>query len=206
MSYFDYPDLPNGRSQTIDYTSKDTLYKYNPSLYDYSECEALRIRHFNPKSKSFADLPDAPELRYLDIDFANCIDLSGIEKFPKLQRLDISYCSGLISLNGIENISSDIYCLWIDHAKNLTDHFKVTALKNIKTLAFNSCGKIDSLAFVNDLPNLKSIFFAYTDVSDGNLTPLICRTPMPEIVSFSDKKHFSHKCKDINEIITEYRI
>ena len=82
--YNEYPDLLTGNTRRIDYTSHKEIW-----VGDYS-CEALHVWHFNPKSKSFSDLPVAPNLKYLEINFSNCTNLVGLEKYPKLQRLDLN--------------------------------------------------------------------------------------------------------------------
>lgn len=189
MGYHEYPDLLTGYTETIDYSSD------NNYPLDSSACEALHIRHFNPASKSFCNLPDAPELKYLEVNFSNCTDLVGLEKYPHLQRLDLNYCTKLETLDGIERLSHDIYCLWIDHSPKLTGHSAAAPLPNLKTLALHSCGTIQDLGFVNELNKLT--MFMNTDVADGNMLPLIRHTPNFEFVSFTNKRHFSHKCKDI---------
>lgn len=191
MGYNEYPELLTGNTRIVDYTSdKDIL------LGDYS-CEALHIWHFNPKSKSFLDLPAAPKLKYLEINFSNCINLVGLEKYPLLQRLDLNYCTKLESLNGIEGLSQDIYCLWIDHSQKLTDHSDVTMLPNLKTLGLHSCGTIQNLEFINDLEKLTYFMFMDTNVADGNMLPLIHHTPKFQFLSFTNKRHFSHNNKEI---------
>lgn len=193
--YNEYPDLSTGNTKRIDYASDEELW-----LGDYS-CEALHIWHFNPKSKSFSDLPVAPNLKYLEINFSNCTDLIGLEKYPKLQRLDLNYCTKLENFNGIEKLSKDIYCLWVDHSKKLINHSDITVLRNLKTLGLHSCGTIQSIDFINQLNNLTMFAFMNTNVEDGNMDPLIQHIPKFEFVSFSSKRHFSHKYKDICKIL-----
>ena len=193
--YHEYPDLLTGSTRIIDYTSDKEIL-----LGDYS-CEALHIWHFNPKSKSFLDLPVAPHLKYLEINFSNCTNLIGLEKYPELQRLDLNYCTKLENFNGIENLSKDIYCLWIDHSKKLINHSNIAILSNLKTLGLHSCGTIQNIEFVNQLNELTMFVFMDTNIEDGNMTPLIQHNPKFEFVSFSNKRHFSHKCNEIRKIL-----
>ncbi len=189
--YHEYPELLTGSTVTVDYTSDREI-----SLGDYS-CEALHIWHFNPKSKSFLDLPAAPNLKYLEINFSNCTSLVGLEKYPLLQRLDLNYCTKLENLNGIEVLSQDIYCLWIDHSQKLINHSDVAMLPNLKTLGLHSCGTIQNLDFINNLKKLTTFMFMDTNVADGNMSPLIHHTPKLRSLSFSSKRHFSHNYREI---------
>lgn len=193
--YNEYPDLLTGNTRRIDYTSDKEIW-----VGDYS-CEALHVWHFNPKSKSFSDLPVAPNLKYLEINFSNCTNLVGLEKYPKLQRLDLNYCTKLENFNGIENLSRDIYCLWIDHSKKIANHSDTINLPNLKTLGLHSCGTIQSIDFINQLKNLTMFVFMDTNVEDGNMFPLIQHNPKLEFVSFSSKRHFSHKYKEVCKIL-----
>lgn len=40
-----------------------------------------------------------------------------------------------------------------------------------------------------------------TNVEDGNMFPLIQHNPKLEFVSFSSKRHFSHKYKEVCKIL-----
>ncbi len=193
--YNEYPELLTGNTRKIDYTSDKEIV-----LSDYS-CEALIVWHFNPKSKSFSDLPIAPNLKYLEVNFSNCTSLVGLEKYPNLQRLDLNYCTKLENFNGIDALSKDIFCLWIDHSQKLINHSEVALLPNLRTLGLHSCGTIQSLDFLSGLKKLTVFMFMNTNVADGNMNPLIEHTPKFEFVSFLSKRHFSHKYKDVCKIL-----
>lgn len=193
--YHEFPKFSNESSRTVDYTSDEEI-----MLGDYS-CEALRVWHFNPRSKCFSDLPAAPNLKYLEVNFSNCTNLIGLEKYPHLERLDLNYCTKLESLDGIENLSKGIFCLWIDHSQKLSNHSDVVALPNLRTLAMHSCGTIRSIEFLDDMKKLTMFAFLNTNIADGDMTPLIRHTPKFEFVSFSNKHHFSHKLKEMYKIL-----
>ena len=59
--------------------------------------------------------------------------------------------------------------------------------------------KIENLNFLSNYPNLEKLFFS--EVTDGNLNPIL-DSSLKYISFSSDKKHYSHKMKQLNDLLT----
>lgn len=163
---------------------------------DFSNCEDLTIWHFNPDSHSFEELPELKQIKRLCVNFTNAESLNGLEKLPDLKRLELAYCPKLTSLDGLPD-SLDF--LMIEHAGKLCGYEKISALKGLKVLRLHECGDIESLNFLNSLPQLTEFRFVNTSIADGNLQPLISHIPKLTAVAFSNKRHYSHTLKQVLE-------
>ncbi len=121
---------------------------------DFTRCKYLIIWHHNSNENNFDNLPDIPELEYLEINWSNSFSFIGLSKFKNLKRLELHYCIKLQLLAGIEKIAQGIEVLHINQSKKLTDFEKLHHLRNLKTLCLNDCGKLENLDFLKGFPLL----------------------------------------------------
>lgn len=162
-------------------------------------CDKLRILDlsgYKPKAKNLDDLPRLPSLRELSLVQSPLINLSGVECFEGLKKVELAYLTKLCSLNNLHQIQG-LEVLDCQKCRKLTNHEKVRALKNLKVLRFNDCGEIQDLDFINDIPNLKEFRFVNTNIVNGDLTPLI----RLQRVGFFAKKHYSHTPEELDFLL-----
>ncbi len=167
---------------------------------DFSKCRYLIIWHHSNKEKTFDNLPDIPNLEYLEINWSSSTSLIGLSKFKKLKRLELHCCTKLESLDGIEILNKGIEYIHINQSKKLKGHPRITLLKSLRTLCFNDCGEIDNLYFIMDLPYLNDFRFVNTNIVNGDLKPLIKHSRIRN-ASFLNKRHYTHKNTDIDKLI-----
>ena len=145
-------------------------------------------------------------------------DLENVSNLQKMERLHI-YSSQIQSLDGVERLPIRELCL----AKNnkLEDIHKINEVSSLESLQIEGCkrlenftflkgnpniedlfiDKLDSIDFVEFMPNLKKINF--WNCKDGNMTPLL-RSQSLEVVNFyPNKKHYTHTLKEVEEIRQE---
>lgn len=185
-----FDDLPN--EIYINFDWKETNFK----TLDYSNCRYLIIWHHSSKEKNFNNLPDIENLEYLEINWSSSNSLIGLEKYKKLKRLELYYCTKIESLNGIDKINPEMEYLHIDQSKKLKGHDAITKLQDLKTLCFNDCGVVENIDFILNLNDLEDFRFVNTNVLDGQLEPLI-KHPKLINAGFLNKRHYSHIDKDI---------
>jgi len=114
--------------------------------------------------------------------------------FPELKRLACYYLPKLrhIAPAGDAFCDSGLATLEFGHCPQITDHDHVSAIKSLKVLWFNHCGKVPSLRFLDALPDLEDFRFVGTEVLDGDLNPCL----RIRSVGFFDKKSYSHRYAD----------
>lgn len=170
----------------------------NPNPHcNFGVCKSLIVWHFNPKSKSFCDLPCAEQLERLEINWANPTSFNGLGKFKKLRELELYYCSKINSLDGLTEINPELSLLSIFNVKKVNDFSDIGYFKKVENLRICDCGDIDSIDFILDMPNLKKISFAGSNVTDGDMTTLLKHSPKLEFVGFDNKRHYSHSWEDV---------
>ena len=147
--------------------------------------------------------------------FPNLLLLSALRN---LQKLHV-YSSQIQSLGGMEtlfikelclvgnnrledvqaiNKLANLECLKIERCKRLENFTFLKGNPNIEDLFID---KLDSIDFVEFMPNLKKINF--WNCKDGNMTPLL-RSQSLEVVNFyPNKKHYTHTLKEVEEIRQE---
>jgi hypothetical protein len=128
----DFSRLPSLRELVLNPLPRDS------GVQDLQALDVLHIWHFQPKTKSFADLQIPSNLRELKLNWANPEVIQGLRALPSLKRLEIHRCRNLRSLAGL----SDLY-------------------PNLEHLVVAACGRIISSqerAHVSRLPHLKHAF------------------------------------------------
>lgn len=178
-----------------------------------------KLEHFGGEYwKGLINLEKAYTLTSMVIRKYPYPDLENVSNLQKMERLHI-YSSQIQSLDGVERLPIRELCL----AKNnkLEDIHKINEVSSLESLQIEGCkrlenftflkgnpniedlfiDKLDSIDFVEFMPNLKKINF--WNCKDGNMTPLL-RSQSLEVVSFyPNKKHYTHTLKEVEEIRQE---
>lgn len=154
---------------------------------------SLSLSHYAPASADLTGLPQIPQLEDLDLVQARNLTLSGIDRFPGLKRLTLAYFPRLIDLSPLTAFTDEVLdSLEFGHCPRIEHHDQVRVIRSLRRLAFNQCGEIPSLSFLNDLQELESFSFVGTNIVDGDLTPCL----RLRFAGFLDKRHYSHRSSD----------
>lgn len=159
---------------------------------DFGSAKYAILWYLKRKLGSFDNLSDSDILLYLELNWANIIDFTGIGKFNNLKRLELHSCVKLESDNGLSQLGDSIEFLHINQSKKFKFDHELCELKKLKVLRLNSCGPIESLDFLSRLPNLVDFRFVNTNVLDGNLNPIL-EHPTIRSVGFFNKRHYNLK-------------
>jgi hypothetical protein len=150
----------------------------------------LSLSHYNPSSGDLTSLPEIPQLENLDLVQSRKLVLSGIGRFSRIKKLAVSYLTGLTDISPLSDFESgSMEPLEIGDCPKITNHDEVKVIRSLKRLAFNRCGEIPSLGFLDELTALESFSFVGTNILDGDLTPCL----RLRFVGFLDKRHYSHR-------------
>jgi hypothetical protein len=186
----DFSSFPNLRAASVDWNSK---------LFNLDACKHLSelvLRKYKPKAGNLTGLISLQSLSQLKITQSNITSLSGIEHLSALTQFEAYYLSKLESLKDIDLVKRTLRTLILGNCKKLRGHENSLAqLTQLDKLILSNCGELSSVQFVNAMPSLKFFSFVNTTVQDGNLSPL--QDKKFEYVGFDDKRHYSHKMKEI---------
>jgi hypothetical protein len=191
-NHFKFTDFPKGIAANGEWSDLRKT--------DLSEIEYLIIWHHRNLTKDLTNLPIMPKLKYLEINWSATSSLNGIERFPSLKRLELHNCTKLETIQNICSLKKSIEYIHFNVCKKISDHQKVVCCKQLKTLCFNECGKTESISFLSLLSELEDFRFVHTNILDGNLMPLIEHYKIKS-VGFLNKRHYSHKDTEIDELI-----
>ncbi|MBZ9689682.1 hypothetical protein G9F72_025730 [Clostridium estertheticum] len=169
--------------------------KYLKGVENAANLKTLSLSKYNPKNKNIEELSKLCNLELLQIVQTQITSIKGIRNLKKINRLEIFRAPKLEYIDEIEEISDSLRILSFGKCKNLRNHEYVKCLKNLESLTFNECREIPSIDFIREMPKLKDFIFVDTNVIDGDLSPLIGF----EYSGFFDKKHYSHKFKELND-------
>lgn len=193
----------SGKNRKIDFIDLSSLRKliieWSPYLTHLDSCinlNGLTLRGYNPKTKDCSFVSNITWLKQLEITQSTITKLNGLEKLDSLEKLEFHYCSKLKTLDCLETSKESLTYLFFDHCKSIINHEYVTRLHHLYTLAFNDCGAIPSIKFINTMPSLKDIRFMGTDVIDGDMTPCIGF----KYAAFTNKRHFTHTMEQIEKL------
>lgn len=191
----------SGKKRKIDfkffpYLNKLTL-DWSDNLVNLDQCKSLEslaiYSGYNPKTKDLKDVSHIHWLKKLEINNSLITSFEGSEKFNNLVELEFNYCTKLEDIDGFEKSKKKLKTLLFNHCKSIKNHECVSKFDNLNILAFNNSGAIKSLNFIKEMSSLNSFRFVGTDVLDGDITPCIGLN----YVSFTNKKHFTHKMEEL---------
>lgn len=132
-------------------------------------------------------------LEILHIYGSKIQNLDGVEKLS-IRELSLARNNKLDDIHKINEVSS-LENLEIECCKKLLDFSFLKGNSNIKDLFID---KLDSIDFVESMPNLKKINF--WNCKDGNMTPLLKSQSLEDVNFYPNKRHYTHTLKEIEEI------
>jgi len=192
----------SGPMREVDFSSFTSLRElrtdWSPKLYNLSKCNNLKVLHFekfNPKSKNCSTIADLIHVRNLQLNQSTISSLSGLENF-RLENFEISYSNQINSLCCLDNSIESLSSLQFNSCKGIVNHDYVSRFKQLKILAYNRCGTIQSIKFIERMNALQSFRLVGTDVADGDMSPGI----RLKFLGFNSKKHFSHTFEEIKAL------
>jgi hypothetical protein len=152
--------------------------------------QVLSLSHYNPPSGDLTALPEIPQLEDFDLVQSRKLVLSGIGRFSRIKRFTVSYLTGLKDISPLSVFENGVM-EWLEFqdCQKIANHDAVKVIRSLKRLAFNRCGEIPSLGFLNELTALESFSFVGTNIVDGDLTPCF----RLRFAGFLDKRHYSHR-------------
>ncbi|PLT28236.1 hypothetical protein [Peribacillus deserti] len=156
--------------------------------------------HKRNKIGNFSDFPK--RLRYLQLNWSNIQDFTGIEKLSDLKRLDLHYCTKLSSDCGLAGLSDTLEILEIEQSKKFVIGEDLMSLKNLRVLRLYSCGSIENLSFLKNFPKLIEFSPYETNILDGNLQPLLDH-PTIRVSGFNNKRHYNFSYEKMNFLLEE---
>jgi Leucine-rich repeat (LRR) protein len=117
--------------------------------------------------------------------------LVGIERFPKLSRLDLHKCRNLESLDAISS-STSIKQLSISRCSGVQDLSPVAHLSELRVLEIEDCQDIQSLTPIAACKNLERLQVAgNTTIIDGDFSRLFELRKLKQVL-IRNRKHYSH--------------
>jgi len=174
---------------------EDSIQTENKSFY---HSEYAIIWHLKEKLNSFDNLSETDKLLYLELNWANIKNFSGLGKFKNLKRLELHYCVKLENDKDLSKINKSLEFLHINQSKNFEFTSELLKLKKLKVLCLNACAPIENLNFLNNFPNLIDFRFVNTNILDGNLKPIL-EHPTLRTVGFLNKRHYNYKLEKIKQ-------
>lgn len=154
----------------------------------------VMIWGYNPPSKNLSEIVQAKNIEEMHVRQANLETLEGIEKLTELRILEVYGSNKLYDISSISN-HKNLTKLELESCKSIRDYSSIGTLNNLESLAIVSCGSMESISFTTSLAKLKLFNFDRTNVEDGDLSH--CQR-IPEVY-FTEKRHFSHKRKDLKD-------
>ncbi|MGH0540549.1 hypothetical protein ACQVPW_03025 [Bacillus cereus] len=163
-------------------------------LQELVNLKSLSLWKYSPKNRDLNELKNLRKLEELRITQSKIDSISGVENFESLNSLKLNYLRTLKTIEYLKYGSRKLYDLEIESCKNIEDFSFIQYLKSLETLKLLSCGDMPTISFIESLDRLKHFSFVGSNIVDGDLSA--CEKI--EFVSFTDKRHYSHKNKDFN--------
>ena len=110
---------------------------------------------FDYRKKDFSDFAGCLSLQRLWIYSLNIENLNGLSNLINLAELDLERCPKLTSLEGIGRENKNLKKVHLENCKNLKKAESLKTLIGLTQLRLYNILELNSLEFLNDLPNLE---------------------------------------------------
>ena len=137
------------------------------NVYALDGLKSLLISHC--RGENLKDYVGSPVLDTLELLRCGMKTLDGMETTRQLKVLNLVSCSKLESIEALESAAETLTGLVIHGCPNLKDYSVLSKLKKLKRLSLIGSGNIQSLRFLEQLPELKTLLLG-KNVLDGDLS------------------------------------
>lgn len=194
------------------------LSAYASSPLDFARLPALR-KAFIEWRRQYRNISACTNLEEVYLNRYWEKDLAGLRPLQKLSKLTVGDSRGLLSLEGIEEMSQlrslglrslpklrelvpitsvaeTLEVLNMKQCRYLRSLEPLSSLARLQRLVLEDCGKVASLRPVSQLPALRVLYFdGDTDVVDGDLDFLLAMSL--EAVAFKNRRHYSVRREEL---------
>jgi len=155
-------------------------------IFDNLGLEYLTLHNY--KEKHHNDLSKLKNIKRLNLNQFKLQNLEFISELQNIEFLGVSYNRNLATIKDLDK--TNLKGLSIVNCKKVTDWESICELQGIEEIYLGDCGEIESVTFLNALPNLKTLMITgNTKIKDGLLKEII-EKPGLEIANITLKKHY----------------
>lgn len=165
-------------------------------LEELTNLKSLSLWKYIPKNRDLNELKHLRNLEDIRITQSRIDSINGIENFRNLKSLQLYYLRTLKTIEHLKYGSRKLLNLEMEACKNIEDFSVIQCLESLEVLHLFNCGDIPTISCIQTLDHLNRFSFWGSNVVDGDVS--FCEGI--EFVSFTDKKHYSHKNKEFNDI------
>lgn len=214
---------PLQRLQGLHYLKLKTS-GFKPQSLDFTRFKSLHTAHLT-WHQEWSSILECTSLQHLTIEHTRGLPVLELGKLPRLVEVGIRECKGLQGL--IFAPKQRVESLSIGASRSLQRIVPLHVLESLKYLAIgghtrldlqflhdcpalrklwlNGVGKIPTLEFLSACENLEYLQMLFsTNVEDGNLN-VLARLPKLRIARFENRRHYSHKASELNELLAQRR-
>lgn len=174
----------------------------NSNLSRCQELRQIRTWKFKPRSKDLSDLAGVTRLEQLEITQSDLTSLAGVEALEDLRYLEVAYVPKLESLAALSKCGAGIRELDITNARNIRNYKPIASIEKLRRLRISYSAPMKNLKWTAGMNDLDFFSFVDTNVENGDLSPLL-KLPKLRYVGSMNKRHHSHNCDDLNEILNQ---
>ena len=140
------------------------------------------------KHRDFKEISCSTQLK--DVTLMQCAlqSLDGIENHSNMRSVALWHNRSLTDISALEKLANTLRVIDIEACPKISDFSFLTTMENLEHLRLYGSNRLPSLAFLKEMPNLKTFTFTM-DVEDGDLS--LCKD-IP-YASCKNRKHFNIK-------------
>lgn len=165
------------------------------SLFSCSTLVSLFINRYRAHSAHLiGQLQSLNSLSILNSPLSSIAGLGQLSLLKELQLANLSKLQSLTGLSGLSNLQE----LSVNGCRKLRALEATCLPMNLRMLALDDCGTLESLEPLRALSQLKELrFTGDTNILDGKMEPLL-ELPNLRVVRFRNRKHYSATCEQVS--------
>lgn len=192
-TYFSKKNDTEGIIDLNEFPNIRALFTWEYNVMNLPYAKTLQTLGIDTMNTDLTYLSQLKNLDSLSVGGKRLRSITGIEDM-NLQCICVGSAKKLVDISSLEASKDTLNFLIIDNCPNVKDFSVLRKLKKLESLSICGYkGTLDSIGFIDELPNLKFFVTDY-NVLDGNIKPLL-RLSYASILQ--DRRHYNLKDDDL---------
>ena len=166
------------------------------------QCKSLKRTQLSSCGWDMDNFPCLEQFESIALIQPKLKSLSGINRASSLKFLELCRAKNLEDISAISACHSTLIELDVSSCKKIASYQAVHQLTGLERLLIAESAPIDSIGFIQSMPNLKTLSVFETTVLDNDLSPCL---HLPQLIDFrSERKRAYHPSVDaIKELVAK---
>lgn len=174
---------------------------WHQEIINLSSCKRLRELYiYKYKSTDFVEIGQCENLEILRMSISTALSLQGIRGLSKLNKIDLAYFSKLEDIEELSELKN-LLKINLQNCRKIKNFIEnISTLTALDSIVLDNIPSIASLKPLQDFKKLRWLDFSEVNIEDGKIA-FLKDLPNLKTVIFENRKHYDMSREELKEIL-----